>query len=118
METYRPAAVVSQCGAGSLSGDRLGGFRLTVRGHAKCVEVVETFGLPLLMLGGGGYATRSAARSRTCETAVALDGEIPSGLSCNDYSECFGPDFKLHISPSNTTNQNTPEYMEKIKRLI
>lgn len=24
-------------------------------------------------------------------------------------------DFKLHISPSNMANQNTPEYLEKIK---
>lgn len=36
-------------------------------------------------------------------------------LPYNDYFEYFGPDFKLHISPSNMTNQNTPEYMEKIK---
>lgn len=33
----------------------------------------------------------------------------------NDYFEYYGPDFKLHISPSNMANQNTPEYMEKIK---
>ncbi len=30
----------------------------------------------------------------------------------------FGPDFKLHIRPSNMTNQNTPEYMEKIKQRL
>ena len=33
----------------------------------------------------------------------------------NDYFEYFGPDFKLHISPSNMANQNTPEYLDKIK---
>lgn len=38
-----------------------------------------------------------------------------SELPYNDYFEYFGPDFKLHISPSNMTNQNTQEYMEKIK---
>lgn len=36
-------------------------------------------------------------------------------LPYNDYFEYFGPDFKLHISPSNMTNQNTQEYMDKIK---
>ena len=36
-------------------------------------------------------------------------------LPYNDYFEYFGPDFKLHISPSNMTNQNTNEYLEKIK---
>ncbi|NWS42826.1 HDAC2 deacetylase, partial [Probosciger aterrimus] len=83
--------------------------------HAKCVEVVKTFNLPLLMLGGGGYTIRNVARCWTYETAVALDCEIPNELPYNDYFEYFGPDFKLHISPSNMTNQNTPEYMEKIK---
>ena len=36
-------------------------------------------------------------------------------LPYNDYFEYYGPDFKLHISPSNMANQNTPEYMDKIK---
>ncbi len=36
-------------------------------------------------------------------------------LPYNDYFEYFGPDFKLHISPSNMTNQNTNDYLEKIK---
>lgn len=54
MEVYQPIAVVSQCGADSLFGDRLGCFSLTVKGHAKCVEVVKTFNMPILMLGGGG----------------------------------------------------------------
>ncbi|EPQ18616.1 Histone deacetylase 2 [Myotis brandtii] len=118
MEMYQPSAVVLQCGADSLSGDRLGCFNLTVKGHAKCVEVVKTFNLPLLMLGGGGYTIRNVARCWTYETAVALDCEIPNELPYNDYFEYFGPDFKLHISPSNMTNQNTPEYVEKIKQRL
>lgn len=36
-------------------------------------------------------------------------------LPYNDYFEYYGPDFKLHISPSNMSNQNTPEYLDKIK---
>lgn len=51
----------------------------SVLGHAKCVEVVKTFNLPLLMLGGGGYTIRNVARCWTYETAVALDCEIPNG---------------------------------------
>lgn len=92
------------------------------------------------MLGGGGYTIRNVARCWTYETAVALDSTIPNGepftravisifypaysfnggfliseLPYNDYFEYFGPDFKLHISPSNMTNQNTNDYLEKIK---
>ena len=42
----------------------------------------------------------------------------PTELPYNDYFEYFGPDFKLHISPSNMTNQNTGEYLEKIKQRL
>lgn len=144
MEMYQPSAVVLQCGADSLSGDRLGCFNLTIKGihtvytsktslsqrrylmcvcvavlgHAKCVEYIKSFNLPLLMLGGGGYTIRNVARCWTYETAVALDCSIPNELPYNDYFEYFGPDFKLHISPSNMTNQNTSEYLEKIKQRL
>ncbi|XP_055720596.1 histone deacetylase 1-like [Salvelinus fontinalis] len=118
MEMYQPSAVVLQCGADSLSGDRLGCFNLTIKGHAKCVEYMKSFNLPLLMLGGGGYTIRNVARCWTYETAVALDSAIPNELPYNDYFEYFGPDFKLHISPSNMTNQNTNDYLEKIKQRL
>jgi len=115
METYQPSAIVLQCGADSLGGDRLGCFNLTLKGHAKCVEFVKKYNLPLLLLGGGGYTIRNVARCWTYETAVALNVEIANELPYNDYFEYFGPDFKLHISPSNVANQNTGEYMDKIK---
>ena len=37
METYQPSAVVLQCGADSLSGDRLGCFNVTLKGKLKSV---------------------------------------------------------------------------------
>ena len=46
---------------------------------------------------------------------MALEQEIPNELPYNDYFEYFGPDFKLHIAPSNMSNQNTSEYMDKIR---
>ncbi|KAB7500258.1 Histone deacetylase Rpd3 [Armadillidium nasatum] len=115
METYQPSAIVLQCGADSLSGDRLGCFNLTLKGHAKCVEFVKKYNLPLLLLGGGGYTIRNVARCWTYETAVALNTDIANELPYNDYFEYFGPDFKLHISPSNMANQNTSDYLDKIK---
>ena len=36
METYDPSAIVLQCGADSLTGDRLGCFNLTVKASAAC----------------------------------------------------------------------------------
>ncbi|VDQ08453.1 unnamed protein product [Trichobilharzia regenti] len=115
METFRPGAVVLQCGADSLSGDRLGCFNLSLRGHGKCVEFIRSFPIPLLLVGGGGYTIRNVARCWTFETSIALATELPNDLPYNDYYEYFGPDFKLHISPSNMANQNTNEYLEHIK---
>uniref|UniRef100_A0A6G1SI99 histone deacetylase n=1 Tax=Aceria tosichella TaxID=561515 RepID=A0A6G1SI99_9ACAR len=115
MESYQPSAVVLQCGADSLSGDRLGCFNLTIKGHGKCVEFIKSYNIPLLLVGGGGYTIRNVARCWTYETSVALDTEIQNELPYNDYFEYFGPDFKLHISPSNMSNTNSPEYLDKIK---
>ena len=79
---------------------------------------MKKYNLPLMILGGGGYTIRNVARCWTYETAVALNVEIANELPYNDYFEYFGPDFKLHISPSNMTNQNTPEYLDKIKNRL
>jgi histone deacetylase 1/2 len=62
MEVYQPGVVVLQCGADSLSGDRLGCFNLSVKGHAECVRFVRSFNVPLLLVGGGGYTIRNVAR--------------------------------------------------------
>lgn len=58
MEVFRPDAIVHQCGADSLVGDRLGCFNLTTRGHSKCIEFARSFGIPMLLVGGGGYTIR------------------------------------------------------------
>lgn len=86
-----------------------------VLGHGKCVDFVKKYGLPFLMVGGGGYTIRNVSRCWTYETSVALGAEIANELPYNDYFEYFGPDFKLHISPSNMANQNQTDYLDKIK---
>ena len=115
MEMYQPSAVILQCGADSLSGDRLGCFNLTLKGHGKCVEFMKKWNLPMLILGGGGYTIRNVARCWTYETSLALGVDVANELPYNDYFEYYGPDFKLNLSPSNMANQNTGEYLDKIK---
>eukprot|EP01128_Nolandella_sp_AFSM9_P007592 TRINITY_DN4213_c0_g1_i1.p1 TRINITY_DN4213_c0_g1~~TRINITY_DN4213_c0_g1_i1.p1 ORF type:complete len:364 (+),score=66.81 TRINITY_DN4213_c0_g1_i1:205-1296(+) len=114
IENYRPNAIVLQCGADSLTGDRLGCFNLTVKGHAMCVEYVKSFNLPLLVLGGGGYTVRNVARAWAYETAICLDTEIADELPYNEFLEAYGPDYRLHLQPSATmVNKNTQQYLEK-----
>lgn len=97
MEKFRPDAIVLQCGADSLSGDRLGCFNLTTRGHGECVSFVRSYGVPTLVLGGGGYTMRNVARCWTYETAVCTGVDISEELPYNDYFEYFGPDYHLHV---------------------
>ena len=119
MEMYRPTAVVLQCGADSLTGDRLGCFNLTLKGHASCVEFMKAFNVPLLVLGGGGYTVRNVARCWTYETSVLVNSPIPNELPYNDFFEYFSPDFKLHLSPSATMqNQNRPDELHGITSRI
>lgn len=116
MDKYAPGAVVLQCGADSLSGDRLGCFNLSLKGHADCVEFVKGFGIPMLVLGGGGYTLRNVPRCWTYETAVLLDEKnIQNELPYNDYFEYFGPDYRLHLPVSNMENLNSKDYLDRTK---
>ena len=87
MEWYRPEAVVLQCGGDSLSGDRLGCFNLSMKGHANCVNFVKSFDLPTLVVGGGGYTMRNVARTWAFETGILLGEPLDSQLPYNDYYE-------------------------------
>ena len=117
-EKFQPSAVVLQCGADSLSGDRLGCFNLSLRGHADCVEFVKSFNVPTLVLGGGGYTLRNVPRLWAYETAVLLDQPIKDTLPFNDYFEYYGPDYKLHLPVSNMQNLNTPNYLDRVKTQV
>ena len=118
MDYYQPQAVVLQCGGDSLSGDRLGCFNLSMKGHANCVEFVKSFNLPTLILGGGGYTMRNVARTWAFETGLLVDKPIGPDLPYNEYYEYYAPDYELDVRPSNMDNANTAEYLEKIKNQV
>jgi histone deacetylase HOS2 len=72
VNNFQPSVVVLQCGADSLSGDRLGPFNLQVQGHGECVSFCKSLQIPLLLIGGGGYTARNVARAWTNETSIAI----------------------------------------------
>ncbi|EEY65409.1 histone deacetylase, putative [Phytophthora infestans T30-4] len=116
METFCPSAVVLQCGADSLTGDRLGCFNVTTRGHGECVRFVKGFGLPMLVLGGGGYRIRNVSRAWAYETSILVNQEVSNNIPYNDYFEFYSPEFKLHLAPDkDLKNDNTKEYLENHK---
>nr|AOE43211.1 histone deacetylase family protein type-1 histone deacetylase [Cavenderia deminutiva] len=119
MDYYKPTAIVLQCGADSLRFDRLGCFNLTFKGHAECVRFVKSFGVPLLVLGGGGYTVKNVARCWTYETSVLVDKQVSNELPFNDYIQFYSPDFQLHPDytgiPVRYENQNSKQYLENLK---
>lgn len=50
---YKPDAVVVQCGADCLAGDKVGDFNLTPIALGKCVRTILNWKIPTLFLGGG-----------------------------------------------------------------
>jgi len=114
MQVFQPGAIVLQCGADSLTGDRLGCFNLTPRGHAECVKYVQSFNVPTLVLGGGGYTIRNVARCWAYETSVLLgkENDISNDIPFNDYYEYYAPDYELHLKPENMDNLNGKEYVD------
>ena len=115
MEIFRPGAIVLQCGADSLTGDRLGCFNLTLKGHAECVKFTKSFNVPTLVLGGGGYTIRNVSRCWAYETSVLMDTELPNEIPYNDYYEYYAPDFNLHLTPEQRENMNTEASLESVR---
>lgn len=123
VDTYRPTAIVLQCGADSLKLDKLGCFNLSHAGHGECVRYVTSLGLPTLVLGGGGYTVRNVARAWTYETGVICGrgpdlakARVPDTI---DYYETFAPDYMLLPQvPPQYENKNTRVYLEQITSTV
>lgn len=96
MEVFRPdAAVVLQCGADSLAGDRITGLELSIRGHARCVRFLRSYDVPLLLLGGGGYTINHVACCWCYEVHILDQHDMP-----------LNKIPKLHISNAILCNQS------------
>lgn len=120
IESFNPGAIVLQCGADSLGCDRLGSFNLTLSGHGECIKYVKSFGIPLLVLGGGGYTIRNVSRCWAYETSILTETPIANDLPPNMYYDYF-PDHKLHPSIQTgkyTDNQNSRDYLDHVKETV
>merc|ERR1719491_311199 len=116
---FQPSAVVLQCGADSLSGDKIGVFNLSSRGHGGVVrylkERLSGAKVPLLVVGGGGYSVRNVARLWCYETGVLCgkENEMAETIPHSDLMSYYAPTFKLHIeSVKDMLNKNTKRYLE------
>ena len=120
MGSYRPDAIVIQCGADSLSKDRLGHLNLSMKGHAECLNYMFRFGVPSVILGGGGYTIENVSRCWAYETSVILGLDIDNQIPEKDqfYSSYQLDNHKLHFDIEQRPNENSKEYLDEILRTI
>ncbi|KAI9221093.1 putative histone deacetylase 1, 2,3 [Blastocladiella britannica] len=120
MVKYNPGAVVLQCGADSLGGDRLGTFCLSIAGHGECVAHMKRKGVPLVVLGGGGYTIRNVARAWANETALLCNAKLPNDIPPHQYYNFYGPDHKLHprLAGAQARNENSAQDLQRIKEHV
>lgn len=85
------------------------------------VQHLRKAGLPLILLGGGGYTTKNVARVWTYETACALgiEDEIDRNLPYHDYFDWFGPRYRLEVVENNMDDVNEQDgYLDGIRYAI
>ncbi|KAG6794198.1 hypothetical protein POTOM_003436 [Populus tomentosa] len=92
VETYQPGAIVLQCGADSLAGDRLGCFNLSIDG-AYLIGMQNVLG-------------------------VLLDTELPNEIPENEYIKYFAPDYSLKSPGGLMENLNSKSYLSTIKMQV
>jgi len=125
---FRPSAIVLQCGADSLGGDRLGKFNLNIRAHGACLAFVKSLHVPLCVLGGGGYTARNVARLWTHETSLCTGSTLRDALPAHvPYGRAFaGPEYgdarlypALHnIENKHHKNEHDQPYLDMLVRRI
>jgi histone deacetylase 1/2 len=98
-----------------LAGDRLGTHNTSIKAHGACVRLVKSWGLPTMILGGGGYTIKNVARCWTYETALSVNQTLEDNLPLNDYYDFFGPDYSLHYKPGEEQSMNSAEYLDFVK---
>ena len=94
-----------------------GHFNLSTKGHGKCLEHMMKFGLPIILLGGGGYNIPNVARCWAYETGLCcghkIEGKIPK---TEMFYDLYAPDYKVHVTmDKNFPNKNSYEDLHKIK---
>ena len=77
---------------------RLGPFNLSMSGHGEAVRLIKSFGVPLLVTGGGSYTNQNVTRCWAYETAILAGVELDNQLPATDYWGYFKPsNFTLDV---------------------
>lgn len=107
IEKIQPQVVVAQFGADGLVSDPMNSFNLTPRSLSQSLQLLKATGLPLIVLGGGGYNIPNTARCWTLLTAIALGCEIDNDIPDTDpFFLTYGPSYEMRIDPGFRKDEN------------
>ena len=127
IDHYDPTAIVLQCGADSLGYDRLGCFNLNIKGHGQCLSFVKRYvarGIPLLVVGGGGYTPRNVARAWAYETSICINAdqtiseELPLHMPHREAFRKEGMTLYPNLGTGKFANLNTKQDVERVLRSV
>ncbi|KAG6858255.1 hypothetical protein C0995_001358 [Termitomyces sp. Mi166 len=95
--TFSPTYIVLQCGVDALAGDPCAIANWSLEGLNDFVRSVLGWGLPTMILGGGGYNTPNAARAWASLTALALGEPLSLDAQIPDHPlfPLYGPSFTV-----------------------
>jgi hypothetical protein len=91
-----------------------------VRGHGEAVRFLRSFGIPLLVTGGGGYIKSNVARCWAYETSLLTGQPVAEALPRTEYHEYYAPDFSLNLSGSKAMEDLNAKqhYVEGLRREV
>uniref|UniRef100_A0A6P8I495 Histone deacetylase n=1 Tax=Actinia tenebrosa TaxID=6105 RepID=A0A6P8I495_ACTTE len=116
---YKPDAIVCQCGVDTLAGDPMASFNLTQFGVGRCVKNLLSWGIPTLLLGGGGYDMTNTARCWTYLTSVVLGRLLPNDIPEHEHFLAYGPSYQLAVTTGPQPDLNSNEDLKNaIKKAL
>jgi histone deacetylase 8 len=118
VNAYRPDCIVLQCGADLIPKDPLGGLNVGIDQVGRCVELVRSFGLPTLCLGGGGYNPSKTACCWAYLTSVLVNVPIPIDIPEHNLWLEYAPSFELTDDVTYQEDKNTMEYVQLLVNTI
>ncbi|XP_077508361.1 uncharacterized protein LOC144119664 [Amblyomma americanum] len=83
-------------------------------GEDICVLVIQSWVLPLRLLGGGGYEAANCARCWTAVTAALLGQELDDDIPEHRFLMAYGPGYELSMEPGFRRDLNDAQYVDGI----
>jgi len=117
-ERFDPSILVLQCGADCLANDPLGAFNLSSETLLKCISLMKSWSLPMMILGGGGYEKANTARCWAKITAQLVEIQLSPNIPEHDFFRKYGPDFQLNIAAGSRPEENTDSYLLMIQEKV